>query len=66
MKKFLKIALLAISALSLTSCGLLRTATQLPGRTLQSVARTIGLGLEVSEEVEVEQKAEKAPVKPGR
>ena len=46
--------LLALSgaAFCLSSCGLFQSAVQLPIRTLQSVGRGAGVGLEYSEEVE--------------
>jgi len=47
--KFFFLPVISIAALSLTSCGLLRTATQVPLRTLQSASRTIGVGSEISE-----------------
>jgi len=46
------VLLLALSgtALCLSSCGLFQSAVQLPIRTLQSVGRGVGVGLEHSEE----------------
>ncbi|MFT6238573.1 MAG: GAF domain-containing protein [Akkermansiaceae bacterium] len=47
--KLLFLPLLCVGALGLTSCGLFRTVTQVPLRTLQSVTRGIGIGIEQSE-----------------
>ena len=47
--KLLLIPALLIGSLVLSSCGLVRSATQLPIRTLQSVGRAVGLGLEQTE-----------------
>ena len=44
--------LVLASLMSLTSCGLLRSAVQLPVRTLGTIGRTVGLGLEHSEVIE--------------
>jgi hypothetical protein len=44
--------LLIAGLMGLSSCGLVRSATQLPVRTLQSVGRAVGLGLEHSEVIE--------------
>ena len=45
----------------LTSCSILRSLVQIPVRTLQTVGRTVGAGIEHSE---IEgQKIPKAPVK---
>ncbi len=44
--------LLIAGLMGLSSCGLVRSATQLPIRTLQSVGRAVGLGLEHSEVIE--------------
>ena len=49
MKVFL-LPLICVGVLGLTSCGLLRTATQVPLGLLQAVSRSVGVGLE---EVEV-------------
>jgi|GEM_PF-1495604 len=45
------IVLLVLSAccFSLNSCGLVRSLIQIPGRTLQSVGRTVGFGIEATE-----------------
>ena len=48
MKKLL-LPLALLGALGLSSCGLVRSATQIPVRTLQSVGRAVGLGLEQSD-----------------
>ncbi len=55
--KLLFLPLVCVGAMSLTSCGLVRTATQLPGSLLQTVGRTVGFGIEGSEVTE----GEKAP-----
>jgi len=47
--KLLSLPLALVGALGLSSCGLVRSATQLPIRTLQSVGRAVGLGLKQSE-----------------
>ncbi len=47
--KMLFLPLICVGALGLTSCGLLRTVTQVPARALQSVGRAAGFGLEYSE-----------------
>ncbi|MFL2658488.1 MAG: hypothetical protein ACJ0HK_06975 [Akkermansiaceae bacterium] len=47
--KLLLFPSLVICALALSSCGLLRSATQMPIRTLQGVGRAVGVGLEQSE-----------------
>jgi hypothetical protein len=46
-----KITLITLSAASfcLTSCGLVKSAVQLPFRTLQTVGRGVGIGFEHSE-----------------
>ncbi len=54
MKVFI-FSFICVGAMCLTSCGLLRTATQVPLRALQTVTRTAGFGLESSES---EQKGE--------
>jgi hypothetical protein len=59
--KLLLLPTLLIGALALSSCGLLRSATQVPIRTLQGVGRAVGLGLEQTE-VQGE-KQEAAPTK---
>ncbi len=59
--KLLLLPLLLIGSLVLSSCGLVRSATQLPIRTLQSVGRAVGLGLEQTE-VQGEEEAAK-PIK---
>lgn len=46
--------------MSLTSCALLRSVLQVPGRTLKTVGRTIGVGLEQCEEVPAVAPVEKA------
>ncbi len=38
-------------AVFLPSCGLMQTATQVPKGLLQSVGRSVGVGLEQSEEI---------------
>lgn len=38
-------------AIFLSSCGLLQTATQVPAGLLKSVGRTVGVGLEQTEEI---------------
>ncbi|YCM42202.1 hypothetical protein V2O64_12900 [Verrucomicrobiaceae bacterium 227] len=53
MKPIPLLALLG-ATLFLTSCGLLQSAVQMPMRTLQSVGRGVGLGIEHSEEQSVE------------
>ena len=40
---------LAFATASLSSCGVARSLIQIPGRTLKSVGRTVGLGIEVTE-----------------
>lgn len=50
--KAARILLLMTGLMGLSSCGLLRSATQLPIRTLQSAGRAVGLGLEHSEVIE--------------
>ncbi|MEN8773520.1 MAG: hypothetical protein ABF379_12865 [Akkermansiaceae bacterium] len=47
--KLLLLPTLLIAALAMSSCGLARSATQLPVRTLQSVGRAVGMGLEQTE-----------------
>jgi len=47
--KLLLLPTLMICSLALSSCGLLRSATQMPIRTLQGVGRAVGVGLEQSE-----------------
>ena len=47
--KLLLLPTLVIGALALSSCGLLRSVTQMPIRTLQGVGRAVGVGLEQSE-----------------
>lgn len=66
--KMLSVPVILLGALCLTSCGLLRTATQVPLRTLQSLGRGVGLGIE---QTEVKEQADKEPeirfeVKEGR
>ncbi len=41
--------LLGIISLTLSSCGLVRSTAQLPGRTIQSLSRTIGIRLITTE-----------------
>ena len=41
--------LICVGVLSLTSCGLLRTATSVPLGLLQAVTRSVGVGLEETE-----------------
>ncbi len=61
-----RVALLALGfgSLSLSSCTLARSLIQVPGRTLQSVGRTVGLGLEVTEITEGQK--EEAPLNKAR
>lgn len=47
--KLLLLPLVLLGPLGLSSCGLAKSATQLPIRTLQSVGRAVGLGLEQSD-----------------
>jgi hypothetical protein len=47
--KTLSLPFIFVGALCLSSCGLLKSATQLPLRTLQSLGRSTGMGLEQSE-----------------
>ena len=54
--KLLLLPAILLGVLCLTSCGLLRTATQVPLRTLQSVGRGIGLGIEKTEVVGQDEK----------
>lgn len=55
--KLLLLPTLVIGALALSSCGLLRSVTQMPIRTLQGVGRAVGLGLEQTEVFGGEQSA---------
>lgn len=41
-------------AIFLSSCGLLQTATQVPGGLLKSVGRTVGVGLEQTDKISPE------------
>ena len=47
--KLLLLPAILFGVLCLTSCGLLRIATQIPIRTLQSLGRSVGFGIEQSE-----------------
>ena len=47
--KLLLLPAILFGVLCLTSCGLLRTATQIPIRTLQCLGRSVGFGIEQSE-----------------
>lgn len=40
---------LGLATLGISSCGLVRSAIQIPARTLQGVGRTAGFGLEATE-----------------
>jgi hypothetical protein len=42
---------LALATVSLSSCGVARSLIQIPGRTLKSVGRSVGLGIEITEPV---------------
>ena len=65
--KLLSVFFVCVTAVGLTSCGLFRTATQIPLRALQTVTRTAGFGLEHSEsevdavEVKFEEIGEELP-----
>ena len=41
-------------AIFLSSCGLVQTATQVPAGLLKTVGRTVGVGLEQTEEISPE------------
>jgi len=43
------ILILAIASFAFSSCGLVRSAVQLPVRTIQSVTRAAGVGLTATE-----------------
>ena len=47
--KLISFPLIFVGCLAVSSCGLLNTATQLPLRTLQSLGRATGVGLEQTE-----------------
>ena len=55
--RLLLLPTIVICALALSSCGLLRSATQMPIRTLQGVGRAVGVGLEQNEVLDREQSA---------
>lgn len=47
--KVLSLPIFLCVLMGLSSCALLRSATQLPIRTLQGVGRAVGLGVKISE-----------------
>ncbi|MDA7535435.1 hypothetical protein N9F48_01130 [Akkermansiaceae bacterium] len=53
------IASLGLAALTFSSCGVARSLIQIPGRTLQSMGRTVGLGIEMTETVPEEMDVKK-------
>ena len=50
---------LGLASLGLSSCGAVRSLIQIPGRTLQSAGRSVGLGIEMTETVDEEKVTQK-------
>jgi len=62
----LSLIFLAIASLALESCGLARSALQMPGRTLKGLGRTTGFNLTSSEIVPVTEESGQANKKAGK